>query len=159
MKLIKSQFNIKTIIISAILTSIFFYSKDHINFGDIKGALSSIITLISINFALYGVTLSVIAGIHEREVVKKLLRNGSNSKRELIKNDNKVFYSTLFSMIFFIIFQAFYKMIISDNVFLVIFILISINSSILTIYYTQNYFKQISKALYEYSAFEKNDNK
>lgn len=159
MKLIKSQFNIKTIIISAILTSIFFYSKDHINFGDIKGALSSIITLISINFALYGVTLSVIASIHEREVIKKLLRNGSNSKRELIKNDNKVFYSTLFSMIFFIIFQAFYKMIISDNVFLVIFILISINSSILTIYYTQNYFKQISKALYEYSAFEKNDNK
>lgn len=159
MKLIKSQFNIKTIIISAILTSIFFYSKDHINFGDIKGALSSIITLISINFALYGVTLSVIAGIHEREVIKKLLRNGSNTKRELIKNDNKVFYSTLFSMIFFIIFQAFYKMIISDNVFLVIFILISINSSILTIYYTQNYFKQISKALYEYSAFEKNDNK
>ncbi|MCJ0918727.1 hypothetical protein [Mammaliicoccus sciuri] len=155
MKLIKSQFNIKTIIISVFLTLIFYYFRNIINFEDIKGAISSIITLISVNFALYGVTLSIIASIHEREVIKKLLRNGSNTKKELEQNDNKVFYSTLFSIIFFIIFQAFYTLIIGNIISLIVFILISLNSIILTIYYTQNYFKQISKALYEYSRFEK----
>ncbi|WP_188348825.1 hypothetical protein [Staphylococcus aureus] len=116
MKLIKSQFNIITIIISAVLTLIICHYKFLINLEDIKNALSSIITLASVNFALYGVTLSIIAGIHERAIIKKLLRNGSKSKKELEDNDSKVFYSTLFSIIFIIVFQMLYTTI-TSNIF------------------------------------------
>lgn len=104
MKLIKSQFNIITIIISAVLTLIICHYKFLINLEDIKNALSSIITLASVNFALYGVTLSIIAGIHERAIIKKLLRNGSKSKKELEDNDSKVFILhcfRLYSLLYF----------------------------------------------------------
>lgn len=154
MELIKSQINVISIIISAVLTLIFFHFKFLINLEDIKNALSSIITLASVNFALYGVTLSIIAGIHERAVIKKLLRNGSKSKQELENNDSKVFYSTLFSIIFIIVFQVLFTTITSNIFSLTICIFLAINSIILTIYYTQNYFKQISKALFDHTKFD-----
>lgn len=151
MELIKSQFNVITIIISAVLTLIFCHFKFLINLEDIKNALSSIITLASVNFALYGVTLSIIAGIHERAIIKKLLRNGSKSKKELEYNDSKVFYSTLFSIIFIIVFQMLYTAIINNAYLLTFCMFLSMNSIILTIYYTQKYFKQISKALFDHA--------
>ncbi|MEK4756364.1 hypothetical protein NSS69_00020 [Macrococcus sp. FSL W8-0367] len=154
MKLITSQINWKINVISIIATIVSYLLRDYFCDDDIKNALTSIITLISVNFAIYGVTLSIIASIHERTVIKKLLREGSKSKIELKDNDSKVFNATLFALIFFILFQMFFTLIMSNLVFKFIFIFFATNSMISTVYFTQKYFKQISSALFEYTKFE-----
>lgn len=147
-KILVPQFNLYSLLISGIVTYYLWFYFDKIETDDIKQAINSVITLLSISFGIYGVSMSVIAGLHDTELVQLLLRSGSKSKSELKNRNIDVLYTTLFSVFFMILFQTIYTSISSNEWLFLIFIAIAICTIVTSIKAVASFFLLISSVLF-----------
>lgn len=149
--LIKSQLKIKSLTISLLIGLFIYVFEDEINMNDIKTAISSAITLLTVIFAIYGITLSILSGLHDTNLVKRLLRNGSKSRKELQTDNKNVLNSTLFSIIIFILIQVVFSWIIEHEYIYILILTIGTNSLVVSIINMKNYFVKISDSLFNYT--------
>lgn len=150
----KSLFNLYPLIISTIVGVLYYFFHSYIEASDIKNTLSSIITFLSIIFAIYGVTLSILAAIHDTKLIKNLLRKGSNSKKELENANKNVLFTIIFSVLIFISIQVLFSLLIENTIIFSIIIIISLNSLIVALFNMKTFFDKISKAFFNFSEHE-----
>lgn len=150
-ELIKSQVKIKSLMISVLIGLFIYVFEDKISMNDIKSAISSLITFLTVIFAIYGITLSILSGLHDTNLVKRLLRNGSKSRKELQTDNKNVLNSTLFSIIIFILIQVVFSWIVKHELIYILILTIGTNSLVVSIISMKNYFIKISDSLFNYT--------
>ncbi|MCD8770768.1 hypothetical protein [Mammaliicoccus sciuri] len=150
----KKRYRLLIIFISIGLSIAFFVYNQFISINDIKNSLSSIITLLSIVFAIYGVTLSTMASLYDTKLMKKLLRKGSKSKIELKDYNRKVLHTTIITILIFILIQLLFTLLMSNIIIFTIVILISVYFLLSSLLYMILYFDKISSVLFNHTDHE-----
>ncbi|WP_436948160.1 hypothetical protein [Staphylococcus xylosus] len=111
--------------------------------------IGTLITFFSILFSIYGVTLSVIAAMNEKEIFRKLFANNSRSQT-ILRNSNRWILIFFFTNLLILILSQLLKVYILENDLLInilIFLipLFSFGSLLLLL----DYFRIIIKAMFK----------
>lgn len=123
---------------------IYVYIGIRVSIDSIIEGLNAIIIMQSIMLGIYSASLSIIASLHDTELVKKLLRNESSSKKEIMNLNNSAFISNVTSLLFLISFLIFHEYILTMAIvvyiymFLVPFLLSLSLMYIFRFYYLMN---------------------
>lgn len=136
-----------------IITLIYFWggrtSEENVN-----TVINTLITVFSILFSIYGVSLGIISAMIDTKLFKRLLMPDSTSQYNLNKLNKAVVFSFFLNIILLIIFQLISSNVYKSEVLIYIFLMVLPSLSIFSLISLYKFFTRISNALFNFKKHE-----
>ncbi|SCU53960.1 Uncharacterised protein [Staphylococcus aureus] len=140
--------NIVVSLIISIVTIIVYFSGLKSTVNDTFVVVNTLIAIFSILFSIFGVTISIVAALIDKDLFKKLFAKESYSKEQLIGLNKLIIFTFFFNLTILLLIQLFKSIILEFSI--VSFICISIVTffSSCSLFSLIGFYRIITKALF-----------